>query len=95
MPDYKKLDEIDVVVIDEPWTPEERKAFSEYLKSQKKPDYKKLDEEIALSLSGTPMPKSDRAIGQYIKAHKAKQVRSKKTRSIPSERSRTKARAKH
>ncbi len=35
MPDYKKFDEIDMVVIDEPWTPEERKAFSEYLKAQK------------------------------------------------------------
>ncbi len=35
MPDYKKLDEIDMVVIDEPWTPEERKALSEYIKAQK------------------------------------------------------------
>jgi len=35
MPDYKKLDEIDMVVIDEPWTSEERKAFSEYLKAEK------------------------------------------------------------
>ena len=38
MPDYKKLDEIDVVVIDEPWTPK-TESVSEYLKSQKKPDY--------------------------------------------------------
>lgn len=35
MPDYKKLEEFDMVVIDEPWTPEERKAFSAYLKAEK------------------------------------------------------------
>ena len=35
MPDFNKLDRMDFEVIDEPWTPEERKALSEYLKAQK------------------------------------------------------------
>ncbi|MFI5201557.1 MAG: hypothetical protein ACHQNE_04165 [Candidatus Kapaibacterium sp.] len=35
MPDFAKLDRMDIEVIDEPWTPEERKALSEYLKAQK------------------------------------------------------------
>jgi hypothetical protein len=35
MPKHLKKEEADLVVIDEPWTPEERTAFSAFLKKQK------------------------------------------------------------
>lgn len=31
----KKLDDLELVFIDEPWTDEERKSFSAYLRAQK------------------------------------------------------------
>jgi len=34
--DYKKLDDEDIFIKSTPWTPEERKAFSEFLKADKK-----------------------------------------------------------
>lgn len=34
-PNIKKLDNVDVVFVDTPWTAEETKAFSEYIKIQK------------------------------------------------------------
>jgi hypothetical protein len=33
--DFKKLEMMDIVVVDEPWTPEEQKAFSAFLKARK------------------------------------------------------------
>jgi hypothetical protein len=33
--DFKKLEMMDIVVVDEPWTPEERAAFSAFLKARK------------------------------------------------------------
>ena len=33
--DIKKLDEIDVVFVDEPWTEEDRKQFSAFLQKRK------------------------------------------------------------
>ena len=33
---FKKLDDEEVIFVNEPWTPEERKSFTEYLKAEKK-----------------------------------------------------------
>jgi hypothetical protein len=33
--DFKKLDDEEVIFLNEPWTPEERKEFSAFLKARK------------------------------------------------------------
>jgi hypothetical protein len=33
--DFKKLDKMDIAICSEPWTPEERTAFSAFLKAEK------------------------------------------------------------
>jgi hypothetical protein len=33
--DFKKLDDEEVIFVNEPWTPEERAAFSAFLKTEK------------------------------------------------------------
>jgi hypothetical protein len=33
--DFKKLDKMDIAICSEPWTPEERAAFSAFLKTEK------------------------------------------------------------
>jgi hypothetical protein len=35
MPDYKKLDDVDILIKSEPMTPEERAAFSAFIKKNK------------------------------------------------------------
>jgi len=36
MTNHKKLDDVDVVFLDKPWTEKEKKEFSEFLKNRKK-----------------------------------------------------------
>jgi hypothetical protein len=44
--DYKKLDSEDIFIRSSPWTPAEKKAFSEFLKARKeKKDHRKVAHE--------------------------------------------------
>jgi hypothetical protein len=98
MIDFDKLDRMDIEVVDEPWKPEERKAFSEFLKSRKKtstiPDYKKLDE-IDVLICSNSTPEEDKLTSKFLKAYKAKLAREKKPRLTPASRKTLTAKAKH
>jgi hypothetical protein len=59
--DYKKLDNEDIFIRSSPWTPEEKKAFSEFLKARKE---KKSRRKIAHEYSRKPT--ENREIGGLL-----------------------------
>jgi len=56
--DYKKLDDEDIFIKSTPWTPEERKAFSEFLKAEKK---KRESQKLSRMKSAALRPKQNAA----------------------------------
>jgi hypothetical protein len=85
MTKLKEIDERDMDVLDDSWTPEERKIFRQFLIEEKSrqakniiPDYKKLDEIDVLD-SGDVTPEDHAFTSKFLKAYKALQARQAKS----------------